>query len=335
LERGRFVKQGSRFCQIYDAAIAHFDVQVLSRQPQAILTVVSSQHCATAARIALKMESIHAMATSVERAHKRVEELRNKRSDSVLWTPLMRSKHWLELGSKPGSAPVYIKLESEQVTGSFKVRGALNRILCAGEASSGACPGPRIVTASTGNHAMAVAHALQLGGIAEGGERGCIFLPRGAKEAKVKALREYHQVVELTFTEGDDCLGAELAAKAFAQQASNAVYVSPCNDYEVISGQGTVAIEILETLRKVGRGIDPYANRGVIYVTVGGGGLITGVGSFLKARAAGWRVVGAQPQNSPVMHASVKAGRVVEMTSLPTLSDGSAGGLEQGKYPII
>jgi threonine dehydratase len=330
-----FVKWAPRFSKIFDATLVQTDVQALSRPPEAVLKVVSSQLCAAATPIAVKMESIHAMATSVERAHKRMEESRNRRSDSVLWTPLMRSKHWLERGSKPGAAPVYIKLESEQVTGSFKVRGALNRILCAGEDSGGASLGPRIVTASTGNHAMAVAHALQLGGIAEGGELGCIFLPRGAKEAKVKALREYHQVVELTFTEGEDCLGAELAAKAFAQQANNAVYVSPCNDYEVISGQGTVAIEILETLRKVGRSIDPYANRGVIYVTVGGGGLITGIGSFLKARAAGWRVVGAQPQNSPVMHASVKAGRVVEMTSLPTLSDGSAGGLEQGKDRIV
>jgi threonine dehydratase len=277
------------------------------------------------------MADIYAMAVSVERAHQRFETMRTQNRDSVLWTPLLRSRLWLELETAPSTGPVYIKLESEQVTGSFKARGAINRVTNVIETLSEARSMPQIVTASTGNHAMAVAHALELIGATRDVKRGCIFLPRGAKDAKVKALQAYDRIVEMRFTDGDDCLEAELAAKAFANQSTGAVYVSPCNDYDVISGQGTIAIEILEALRAVGTDCNPNDSPGVVYVTVGGGGLIAGLGSYLKARAPGWRVVGAQPENSPVMSASVKAGQVVQMTSRPTLSDGSAGGLEKGK----
>jgi threonine dehydratase len=277
------------------------------------------------------MADIYAMAVSVEKAHQRFETMRTQNRDAVLWTPLLRSRLWLELESAPSTAPVYIKLESEQVTGSFKVRGAVNRIFDVYETFSEACSIPQIVTASTGNHAMAVAHALELIGTTSDVKRGCIFLPRGAKEAKVKALQAYDRIVEMRFTDGDDCLEAELAAKAFANQAAGAVYVSPCNDFDVICGQGTIAIEILDALRAVGTVCDSNACPGVVYVTVGGGGLIAGLGSYLKARAPGWRVVGAQPENSSVMSASVKAGQVVQIASRPTLSDGSAGGLEHGK----
>jgi threonine dehydratase len=94
-----------------------------------------------------------------------------------------------------------------------------------------------------------------------------------------------------------------------------------------MAGQGTIAVEIMETLRQQCSG---DVSRGTLYVTVGGGGMVSGVGAWMKMHAPGWRVVGAQPASSPVMYHSVKNGSVVHFESLPTLSDGSAGGLEDG-----
>jgi threonine dehydratase len=277
--------------------------------------------------MAARVEEIAALAASVAQAHARLQGWRAKRSDAVLWTPLLRSRSWLEPATNTG-APVLLKLESEQVTGSFKVRGALNAITKAfDDASDAGDELPRIVTASTGNHALAVAHALELTATPQ---RGCIFLPTLAKAAKVKNLRSYQRVVELRFTDGDDCLLSEVAAGQFAAETpGSAVYVSPCNSYEVMAGQGTIAIEIMETIREQCGG-ELASSSGSLYLTVGGGGMVSGVGAWMKTHAPGWRVVGAQPANSPVMFESVKNGGVVHMESLPTLSDGSAGGLEDG-----
>jgi threonine dehydratase len=123
-------------------------------------------------------EEVAALSESVDAAHARLQAWRGKRPDAVLWTPLLRSRTWLE---PEDGAPVLLKLENEQVTGSFKVRGALNAIAKAFDEVDG--KPPRIITASTGNHALAVAHSLEL---ANTPERGCIYLPRTAKAVKVK-----------------------------------------------------------------------------------------------------------------------------------------------------
>lgn len=156
-----------------------------------------------------------ALAQSVSRAFERLESLRESSPGSVLRTPLLRSRAWLEPLLR---CPVYIKLESEQVTGSFKVRGALNAISVAKEKDGGTMP--IVVTASTGNHALATAHALDIIGA---GEKGRIFLPRGASQAKVSVLGT-HSSVELQFVDGDDCVEAEVAAGKFAKSDPRAMY---------------------------------------------------------------------------------------------------------------
>jgi threonine dehydratase len=212
--------------------------------------------------------------------------------------------------SQAGGDEVWLKLENWQHTGSFKLRGAFNKLLSLPrtELAKG------VVVASSGNHGAAVAYALRTLGAS-----GMIFVPRSAAATKVEAIRRFGAEVRLV---GDDSVDAEHAARAFAA-ASAKPYISPYNDWDIVTGQGTVGLEIAHDLPDVE----------TIYVTVGGGGLIGGIASVLKAddrtrtqRAV--RVVGCLPANSPVMFESVRAGKVVEMASLPTISDGSAGGIE-------
>jgi threonine dehydratase len=126
--------------------------------------------------------------------------------------------------------PLMLSLNVKKVTGSFKVRGALNRIFCVAEAADGVVS--LIVTSATGNKAMEVTHALQLRGVADGCKQGCIFLPNSAKEEIVAVLRGYHEFVGLKFTDGEDCLDAERAAKLFYQRETNATYVSRYYDVD-------------------------------------------------------------------------------------------------------
>ena len=216
-------------------------------------------------------------------------------------TPLEHSPFLSELGG----ADVYLKLENQQLSGSFKLRGAMNKILSL-SSEDRARP---VVTASSGNHAAAVAYTLDgFGG------RGIIYLPENVAKAKVDALSPYD--VELRFV-GQDCVVGELVAKKAAAE-EGWTYVSPYSDAKIIGGQGTIALEIE-------RQGDPI---NTIFVPVGGGGLIAGIAGYLKARDASIHVVGCQPERSRVMAESVKAGKILELDSEPTLSDGTAGGLE-------
>lgn len=224
-------------------------------------------------------------------------------------TPLTPSP----LLSQQTGAAVFLKLENRQTTGSFKLRGATNKLLglSATERALG------VVTASTGNHGLAVAHAASQLGIA-----ATIFMPEDASPRKVAKLRTFD--VELRFILGD-AVNAETTARRTADETGR-VFVSPYNDPEIVAGQGSVTVEMLRQQP----GLD------AIFVAVGGGGLIGGVGSYLKdlagfgkpARSKRVQVIGCLPQNSPVMLESVKAGHIVEMEGLPTLSDGTAGGIE-------
>lgn len=201
----------------------------------------------------------------------------------------------------------WLKLENLQHTGSFKYRGALNRVL----SLTGDERGRGVVAASSGNHGAAVARACRRAGVA------CtVFVPEGASRLKIEAMRRYHATVELFGTDG---LDTEVHARELARQ-SGRVYLSPYNDAEVVAGQGTVGVE----LRRQIPDLD------TVFVAVGGGGLIGGIATDLKAHLDDVRIIGALPENSPVMAASVRAGHVVEMVSLPTLSDGTAGGIEPG-----
>ena len=240
----------------------------------------------------------------VQLAHQRIR-------DGVLKTPLLRSRFLSALIH----GQVYLKLENEQYTGSFKARGALNKLLSLSPAERH----NGLITASTGNHAQGFARAVEMTKAL-----GTIYMPENASPAKIEALRSYP--VELKF-HGLDSLTAELFAKKQADQ-SNRLWISPYNDLEIIGGQGTVAVEILDQLGRV----PDY-----VLVTVGGGGLVSGIGSFLKAQDASVSIIGCLPQNSPEMALSIERNEIVVIDNpQPTLSDGSAGGLEPGSvtFPI-
>ncbi|MGI9236956.1 MAG: threonine/serine dehydratase [Woeseiaceae bacterium] len=219
----------------------------------------------------------------------------------VLETPLAYSPAFSEaLG-----ASVYFKLENRQYTGSFKLRGAMNRLMTlTDEQRSKGC-----VAASSGNHGAAVACAMQTLGA-----NGIIFVPEQTSKVKVDAIRSHG--AEVVFF-GADGLDTEQHARAYAER-EGMVYLSPYNDPEVIAGQGSCGVEIVEQLGDVE----------TIFIAVGGGGLIGGVGSVLKEHNPAIRVIACQPSASAVMARSIEAGEIIEMASEPTLSDGTAGGIE-------
>lgn len=204
-------------------------------------------------------------------------------------------------------ANVYFKLENLQTTGSFKLRGATNRLmtLTKDELARGC------VAASSGNHGAAVACAMQ-----KLGATGVIFVPERTPDVKVDKIRSYGGDVRYF---GIDGLDTEQHARKYAER-KGMLYLSPYNDEEVIAGQGTCGVEILEQLP----GVD------AVFIAVGGGGLIGGVGSVLKARNPDIGVYGCQPEASAVMAQSVAAGEILDIPSEATLSDGTAGGIEAG-----
>lgn len=210
-------------------------------------------------------------------------------------------------------ADVYFKCENLQHTGSFKARGALNKILSlsAKERASG------IVTASTGNHGSACAFAMQ-----QVGASGIVFVPETAVETKLAAIRR--QGAEIR-TFGTDSMETEKHARVFAA-AHGMTYVPPYNDPFIVGGQGTIAEELLQQLPSLD----------AVFISVGGGGLIGGIASYLKSVRPGIQVFGCSPENSQVMAQSVRAGKLLDLPSLPTLSDGTAGGVESGSitFPL-
>ncbi|HEX5786756.1 MAG TPA: threonine/serine dehydratase [Woeseiaceae bacterium] len=218
-------------------------------------------------------------------------------------TPLWHSPRF----SARTGANVWFKLENLQHTGSFKVRGAFNRLLALEPAQRAA----GAVAASSGNHGAAVARALE--GL---GMHGVVFVPENASPVKVAAIRAAGCEVRHF---GADGLETELHARAYAEHRGM-VYVSPYNDPEVVAGQGTCGVEIVRQLP----GTD------AVFIAVGGGGLAAGTGSVLKDARREIAVIGCQPEQSAVMHASLAAGGIVQVPGRPTLSDGTAGGIEPG-----
>jgi threonine dehydratase len=218
-------------------------------------------------------------------------------------TPVERSV-WL---SGVGSCNAYLKLENHQATGSFKIRGATNKLLSLSEAERQR----GVVTASSGNHAGALAHLLH-----RFGWPGTVFVPEGASGSKIEMLRQLG--ADLRF-HGLDCVETERFAKLNAEQ-SDRLYVSAYDDPKIFGGQGTIGLELERQID----GID------TVFVPVGGGGLIAGVAGYLKSGHPRIEIVGCQPEASAVMYESVKAGRIVELESLPTIADGTAGGIDEG-----
>ena len=207
--------------------------------------------------------------------------------------------------SRSSGCNVFLKLENLQITNSFKLRGALNKLLSFEDKDKKL----EFITASSGNHGSAFAYSLNLLGL-----KGEIFLPTYTSTAKIEALKMYN--VNLHFY-GDDCVDTEIYAREVARKRG-AIYVSPYNDELIIAGQATIAIELLKQIPKID----------LIFVPVGGGGLISGIASYVKSIDSSIQIIGCQPENSPTMYESIKAGKIVDIVSKPTLSDGTAGGIE-------
>ncbi len=212
-----------------------------------------------------------------------------------------------------GVTQVWFKHEQLQHTGSFKVRGAFSKLLSLSEAERRL----GVVAASTGNHGAAVAYA---------GEalhtKVLVFVPHGASATKVEAIKRFGAVVEM---EGEDPVDTEAFARRYAA-ASGMAYLSPYNDMAVLAGQGTIGIELLEQMPT------PDA----VFASLGGGGMLSGIAGYLKSIAPNIEVIGCSPVRSAAMIASVEHGVIVEVPGLPTLSDGTAGGIEPGAitFPI-
>jgi threonine dehydratase len=188
-----------------------------------------------------------------------------------------------------------LKLEALQVTGSFKARGAINAVL--------ALPPERlqrgIVTASGGNHGLAVAYAGRAAGVP-----ATIFLPRSVAADKIAKLDAWGARVVVSGEAWDDSNRAALQRA----QAEGLAYIHPFADPDVIAGQATIALEILEQAPDVD----------TLLVAIGGGGLISGIAIAAKALRPGIRIIGIEPTGAPTLHDSLAAGRLVELTALDT-----------------
>jgi threonine dehydratase len=244
-----------------------------------------------------------ALERDLERTFEVARETRARITHFVRRTPL------LELDPLDGVTRL-LKLESLQRTGSFKVRGAASALTAAERPTA-------VVAASTGNHGLAVASvagALRL---------PCrVFVPAAASPAKLARLRA--SAAELVEVEGDPLL-AELAAREASERTPGTLLVPPYNDRSVILGQATLGLDLLDDVA------DPPD---ALFVAVGGGGLISGIALAIRSRWPECRIVGCLPAASPAMAAAVAAGAVVAAPLRPTLSDATAGGIEEGAITV-
>jgi threonine dehydratase len=206
---------------------------------------------------------------------------------------------------------LFFKLENLQQTGSFKLRGASNKILLlsADEAARG------VIAASNGNHGLGVAAAAHRVGITAE-----VYVSSHVSSTKAQRIEEYGASIQRA---GDDPLEAEIAARAAAAQQGK-VFISPYNDMQVMAGQGTLAVELLRQLSAMD----------ALFVAVGGGGLLGGIGAYMKHASPNTEIVGCWPENSRVLYESIKAGRILDFPEQPTLSESTAGGLEPGTVTL-
>jgi threonine dehydratase len=221
-----------------------------------------------------------------------IQTARQKIASFIHKTPLIHSN---SLSAMSG-AEVWLKLENLQKTGSFKVRGAFNKLLHVRE--------ERVIAASMGNHAQAVAFAankLQ--------KKATIVMPATVSLVKEEATKGYGAEVVLTGDRLSDAL-------AYAQTQKDHVFIHPFDDDEVIAGQGTIGLEITEELEDID----------VVIVPVGGGGLIGGIGAAVKALSPKTRVIGVQAENAPSAAVSFRDGKIAERVPSPTIADGIAVG---------
>jgi len=238
------------------------------------------------------------MLTPIQDAYQRI-------SSHIRRTPL---EYDLQLSQLSG-AEVYLKLENWQLSGSFKLRGVMSKVLSIPEEER---KQRNFIAASTGNHAAAFAYAMHHFGL-----KGKVFLPKTVSSAKLEFIRSFNVEYELY---GQDSLETEIYARQYAE-TNQAILVHPYNDPLIVAGQGTMGLEIHEQL----------PDTDAVIVPVGGGGMVSGILLAFQALAPEVEVIGCQPAQSPEMYVSLQRGAIIEESiTQPTLSDGTAGGMEQG-----
>ncbi|MCI8515148.1 MAG: threonine ammonia-lyase [Lachnospiraceae bacterium] len=220
-------------------------------------------------------------------------EAKNRLRGVARVTPLVAAH---QLGEK-----VFIKAENLQMTGSFKLRGAYNKIVSLTEEEKE----KGVIACSAGNHAQGVAYSATKNGI-----RSVICIPAGAPLSKVEATKKYGGEVVLVPGVYDDAY----AKARQLQEEFGYTFLHPFDDEKVIAGQGTIGLEILEQLPEVE----------AVVVPIGGGGLISGVAAAVKMLKPGCKVYGVQAAGAPGMLESVRKGEVTELTSVSTIADGIA-----------
>ena len=237
-----------------------------------------------------------------------IEFARNKIRGTILRTPMIYSDTFSKLTGKE----VFLKLENLQKTGSFKIRGAYYKLsqLTPSMKSKG------VVAASAGNHAQGVALASSLLGI-----HSTIVMPMGVSLAKQMATQTYGGEI-LLFGENTD----EALHQAKKIAAEGQCFIHPFDDEQVIAGQGTIGLEILEEVP----GVE------AILIPIGGGGLASGVAAIVKRRRPKVQIIGVQSAQAPAALRSLEKNRIVEIKVKPTLADGIAvGRMGEVTFPII
>jgi len=202
---------------------------------------------------------------------------------------------------------VFLKLENLQFTNSFKVRGALNKILSLSQDEKDR----GLVAASAGNHAQGIGYAARMLDIS-----ALIVVPTYTPQVKIDAIKRYG--VDLIIY-GDKYLETEAKAREI-EEKDGKTFISAYNDYEIIAGQGTIGLEMLEQTPDLD----------AVIVPVGGGGLISGISCAVKSQSSDIQVIGVQSYASPVMYESLKAGRIIETPLEETIAEGLYGGIEEG-----
>jgi threonine dehydratase len=230
----------------------------------------------------------------------KIEEAYRKIKGFIRKTPLIHSAYLSELCNNN----VYLKLENLQLTNAFKIRGALNRMLklSSEEKSRG------VITASSGNHAQGIALAAQHLGVS-----AKIVVPKNVSELKLNKIKQY----DVTIIQEGDFDEIETKARNLSAR-ENMTYISPYNDINIITGQGTIALEIYKELENVN----------IIIVPIGGGGLISGIAFAAKSLNPNIKIIGVQTKGASTMYESWKAGKIVKVEEFNTLAEGLLGGLE-------
>lgn len=226
-------------------------------------------------------------------------------SAHIYVTPCLPSK---SIGNELGCM-LHFKAENFQHTGSFKLRGALSKL-------STLSANQKVVTASSGNHGIASSYAASILG-----HNLTVYLPKNVLPQKLQKIQSFGVEVIIA---GDDAGHSEVIARAAAEKDDDVLYVSPYNDADIFAGQGTIGLEILEQVPQVDN----------VFISLGGGGLVSGIGSVLKTFGDGINIIGVSAKNSAALDAAIRNGKVIDVDHLDTLADGVAGAMDVGSITL-